>query len=173
LWCGPHPSVMSHFALVQLALDSEHKRLECALEQARALAGNRDDDDGDIFLHDAIIAVLFSRRTCACAGELEDRLRLSNSDLEGEIKIKNRNAVVVAISIISMEVSRAALADSKATIADVTKLRWEVEGRELEAHQQLAVAVAERDDLKSKLQQQQDDSVQVNFFRCMSKCCYI
>jgi hypothetical protein len=76
----------------------------------------------------------------------------------------NRNVVVVAISIISLEVSRAALADSKATIADVTKLRWEIEGRELEAHQQLAVVVAERDDLKSKLLQQQDDNVQVSLF---------
>jgi hypothetical protein len=43
----------------------------------------------------------------------------------------------------------------------VTQLRWEVEGKELEARQQLAAAVAERDDAKAKLEQQRDDSVQV------------
>jgi hypothetical protein len=40
-------------------------------------------------------------------------------------------------------------------------LRWEVEGRELDAQQQLAAVTAERDDLKSKLLLQQEDSVQV------------
>ena len=39
--------------------------------------------------------------------------------------------------------------------------KWEVEGRELEAQQQLAAVTTEREDLKSKLQLQQEDSVQV------------
>lgn len=43
----------------------------------------------------------------------------------------------------------------------MTRLRWESEGKELDANQQLALVVAERDALKAKLQQQQDDSVQV------------
>ncbi len=59
-------------------------------------------------------------------------------------------------------VSRAALADAKATIADVTRLRWEVEGRESDLKQQVAAVSAERDDLKTKLNVQQEDSVQVH-----------
>jgi hypothetical protein len=62
---------------------------------------------------------------------------------------------------VACEVCRAALVDAKATIADVTRLRWESEGKELDANQQLALVVAERDALKAKLLQQQDDSVQV------------
>jgi hypothetical protein len=65
------------------------------------------------------------------------------------------------IVTVACEVCRAALADAKATIADVTRLRWESEGKELDANQQLALVVAERDALKAKLLQQQDDSVQV------------
>ena len=64
-------------------------------------------------------------------------------------------------ALIPFQVCRTALAEAKATIADVTRLRWEVEGRELDAQQQLAAVTAERDDLKSKLLLQQEDSVQV------------
>ena len=60
-------------------------------------------------------------------------------------------------------VSRAALADAKATIADVTRLRWEVEGRESDLKHQVAAVSAERDDLKTKLNVQQEDSVQVHY----------
>ena len=66
-----------------------------------------------------------------------------------------------AFELTSTSVSRAALADSKATIADVTRLRWEVESRESDLKQQLAAVLAEGDDLKAKLQLQREDSVQV------------
>ena len=76
----------------------------------------------------------------ARGAELGDQLRVTTSDLD---------------------VARVALADAKATIADVTRLRWEVEGREGELQVALAAAVAERDELKKKLELQQEDSVQL------------
>ena len=93
-------------------------------------------------------------------GELQDQLRLTSSDLEGDIHPNQKRTYAPAV--MPSSVSRAALADAKATIADVTQLRWEVEGRESDLKQQVAAVSAERDDLKTKLNVQQEDSVQVH-----------
>jgi hypothetical protein len=92
------------------------------------------------------------------SGELHDQLRVTSSDLEGDIP---RTRDTFAPAVIHFTVSRAALTESKATIADVTRLRWEVEAREADLKLELAAVSAERDDLKTRLQLQQEDSVQV------------
>lgn len=87
-WVRTVRTVTSLFS-IQVAFHSERERLESALEQARAVTG---DDDYRVPFATTESLRFFD---CVLAGELEDRLRLSNSDLEGDLPDQGTSAIAV------------------------------------------------------------------------------